>query len=104
MAYSIGYDLGSSFVKAALLDIESGKALAGAQFPEEEMPISAPNPGWAEQSPELWWTSVCSVTRDLLAKSGVDPADLDGLLARMTDSRMVVERIPADSPAYRFLI
>ena len=33
-----------------------------------------------------------------------DPADLDGLLARMTESRMVVERIPADSPAYRFLI
>ena len=46
MAHSIGYDLGSSFVKAALLDIDSGKALASTQHPEEEMPISAPHPGW----------------------------------------------------------
>ncbi len=33
-----------------------------------------------------------------------NPSDLDSLLARMTESRMVVERIPADSSAYRFLI
>ncbi len=33
-----------------------------------------------------------------------DPADLPGLLERMAASRMVVERIPADSPAYRFLV
>jgi threonine dehydratase len=33
-----------------------------------------------------------------------DPRDLDGLLERMASSRMVVERIPADSPFYRFLV
>lgn len=33
-----------------------------------------------------------------------NPSELDSLLARMTESRMVVERIPADSSAYRFLI
>ena len=33
-----------------------------------------------------------------------DPRDLDGLLERMAASRMVVERIPADSPFYRFLV
>ena len=33
-----------------------------------------------------------------------DPRDLDGLLERMAASRMLVERIPADSPFYRFLV
>ncbi len=32
------------------------------------------------------------------------PQDLEGLLQRMADSGMVVERIPADSPFYRFLV
>jgi len=49
--YLLGYDLGSSSVKAALLDAESGKPLASAFSPESEMRIHSPRPGFAEQDP-----------------------------------------------------
>ena len=54
----LGIDLGSSSVKACILDASSGKALASKAFPEVEMPIQSPQTGWAEQDPELWWRYV----------------------------------------------
>jgi xylulokinase len=53
--YFLGIDLGSSSVKVALLEGETGKAIALAQSPAAEMAISVPRPGWAEQDPTLWW-------------------------------------------------
>ena len=51
----LGLDLGSSAVKASLLDAATGRIIAAAQSPQHEMPISAPRPGWAEQDPAMWW-------------------------------------------------
>ncbi|MDX1909204.1 MAG: FGGY family carbohydrate kinase [Bacteroidia bacterium] len=68
----LGYDLGSSSVKAVLLEADSGLAVASAQFPPAEMPIHAPQPGWAEQSPEDWWACIREVTRILLTMPGAD--------------------------------
>jgi xylulokinase len=53
--YLLGIDLGSSAVKASLVDAASGRIVSAAQSPQTEMPISAPRPGWAEQDPALWW-------------------------------------------------
>jgi len=63
--YLLGYDVGSSSVKAALLDVDTGAPVASATSPEKEMAISAPQPGWAEQHPELWWEQVIKATRKL---------------------------------------
>ncbi|MFO0416066.1 MAG: xylulokinase, partial [Pseudomonadota bacterium] len=57
----LGLDIGSSSVKGVLLDIETGKPLAQATSPSQEMEISAPHSGWAEQHPDLWWEHVCRV-------------------------------------------
>lgn len=51
----IGIDVGSSSVKVCLLDARSGTVVAQATSPSEEMEISAPKTGWAEQHPDLWW-------------------------------------------------
>lgn len=51
----LGLDLGSSAVKAALVNADTGHIVSSAQSPQGEMPISAPRPGWAEQDPALWW-------------------------------------------------
>jgi xylulokinase len=56
---ALGIDAGSSSVKCALVDIASGKTLAVARYPEQEMQINSPHPGWAEQDPDLWWTYTC---------------------------------------------
>lgn len=71
--YLIGYDIGSSSIKAALLDARSGKTLGVAQHPEREMTIEAPEPGWAEQDPERWWDYVCLATQKLLRQTEADP-------------------------------
>jgi xylulokinase len=55
---SLGLDIGSSSIKAALLEIESGRVIAQDSYPEEELLIEAPYPGWAEQDPQVWWECV----------------------------------------------
>jgi len=62
-SFLLGYDVGSTSVKATLLDAESGKAVASAASPQRELEIMAPRPGWAEQDPEVWWEHVKRATR-----------------------------------------
>ncbi len=69
--YAIGFDIGSSSVKAALVEASTGKVLARVQAPEEEMGMDAPSPGWAEQDPELWYQYVVETTQKLLARTQV---------------------------------
>ncbi len=68
MKYFLGYDLGSSSVKAALLEAESGKPLAAAFSPASEMKINSPRPGFAEQDPERWWQELIQATKLLHQK------------------------------------
>jgi xylulokinase len=73
---SLGYDIGSSFVKGAVIDCETGETLVSAAAPREELTIHAPHPGWAEQDPEMWWRCVVDVTKALAASGRVRLADV----------------------------
>ena len=75
-SYTIGYDIGSSSVKAALVDASTGAVLARVQAPEEEMGMQAPRPGWAEQDPELWYQYVIECTQSMLAGSQVQSEEI----------------------------
>jgi xylulokinase len=75
----IGFDLGSSSIKAAVLDVETGLLLGTCQYPETEMAIDSPEPGFAEQDPSLWWQNCREVSRKLLEQTGVNPADIKGI-------------------------
>ncbi|MDD2330018.1 MAG: FGGY family carbohydrate kinase [Bacteroidales bacterium] len=55
---SIGIDVGTSFIKVSLLEVESGRCLGTSTCPESEMPVHAERPGWAEQDPDMWWKNV----------------------------------------------
>lgn len=77
--YWIGYDIGSSSVKAALVRSDTGAEAARIQRPEKEMPIDSPQPGWGEQPPEMWWDHLVEATGALLASAGVSPADIQGI-------------------------
>jgi xylulokinase len=70
--YLLGYDVGSSSIKATILDIESGQAIASATSPSTEMSIIAEKTGWAEQHPESWWENVVNATAALHTKSHAD--------------------------------
>lgn len=63
--YSLGIDVGSSSVKVALLDIESGKCVCSSTNPKVEAPIIAERKGWAEQDPQSWWNYLCEGVKDM---------------------------------------
>jgi xylulokinase len=69
--YLLGYDIGSSSVKACLVEAESGKIVASDFFPKVEMQIIAEKPGWAEQEPAAWWANLKLAHESVLAQSGV---------------------------------
>jgi xylulokinase len=71
----LGYDLGSSSVKASIIDATTGKCLASAFHPKEEMKISAPHSDWAEQDPHTWWESIIAATREVVQNPAIK-ADL----------------------------
>ena len=71
--YLLGLDVGSSFVKAALLDADSGMLAGAASSPATEMRIEAPRPGWAEQDPGEWWRHVVLATRQVLHQTSAPP-------------------------------
>ncbi len=68
--YFLGYDIGSSSIKAALIESSTLNTIAIVQYPETEMDIIARQKGWAEQQPEVWWENLVHVTNKLFEKSG----------------------------------
>ena len=67
----LGYDIGSSSIKATAVDAETGETVAFAQSPGKELNIQAPKSGWAEQNPEVWWQHSKIVTAKLLESKQV---------------------------------
>jgi xylulokinase len=74
--YLLGLDVGSSSVKAALVDVDSGKTVSVAQSPQDEMPMAAPKPGWAEQDPDMWWNHAKESLRLAASKASVNAKDI----------------------------
>ena len=74
--YVLGLDIGSSSVKASLLEIETGNATASAFSPSNEMPISSPAPGFAEQDPEMWWRELQAAIAKLKQQVQYSPSDI----------------------------
>ena len=77
--YLLGYDIGSSSVKASLVDAQSGRCVASAFYPKSEAAIIANKPGWAEQEPSSWWENLKLATADVLAASAADPKDIKAI-------------------------
>ena len=77
--YLLGYDIGSSSVKASIVNAETGKCVSSAFFPKSEAEIIAVKQGWAEQRPEQWWEHLKQSTAAVLAESKVNPADIKAI-------------------------
>ena len=65
----LGYDVGTSSVKAPLVDAQTGQTVASAQYPDAEAPIMAKQAGWAEQEPEMWWDELAQATKRVASKA-----------------------------------
>lgn len=76
----LGIDIGTSSIKVSVVDASTQKCIISCQHPEkEETPISSPYPGWAEQSPDMWWEHV-KLAIGKLNKSGLySPNDISAI-------------------------
>ncbi len=79
MTLLLGYDVGSSSVKATLMDAGTGQALAAATSPDKELDMIAKKPGWAEQYPATWWEHVLLATQKIRDKVQFDPGDVKAI-------------------------
>ncbi|MBP8910565.1 MAG: carbohydrate kinase [Phycisphaerae bacterium] len=79
MALLLGYDVGSSSVKATLMEAGTGKVFGTATSPNQELEILAKKPGWAEQNPETWWEHVKLATAKIRERTQFDPWDVKAI-------------------------
>ncbi len=77
--YLLGYDVGSSSVKACLVDANTGMIVASDFFPKTEMAIRAEKPGWAEQDPAIWWDNLKLAHQSVMQQAGVDSSDIKAI-------------------------
>lgn len=77
--YLLGYDIGSSSVKASLVNAETGKCISSAFYPKTEAPIISVKRGWAEQEPDSWWEYLKSATQDILSNSCIRKEDIKAI-------------------------
>lgn len=77
--YLLGFDVGSSSVKASLVDVDNGQMVATAFYPEKEAPIKAVKAGWAEQDPEMWWTNAKLALSKIMAEADAKGCDIKAI-------------------------
>lgn len=77
--YLLGFDVGSSSVKASLVDADSGVCVASAFYPEKEAPIIAVKAGWAEQDPQMWWDNAKLSLKKVMADASVNGDDIKAI-------------------------
>ena len=77
--YLLGYDIGSSSIKVAIVDAELNNTVDVIQYPETPFDIVARKSGWAEQHPEVWWQSLCFATKKIFQKNNIHPTDVKGI-------------------------
>jgi xylulokinase len=75
----LGLDIGSSSIKASIVDAATGQCVSTAQSPAEEMPMIANQPGWAEQDPEMWWQHLLISVQACIKKSAAEPAAIKAI-------------------------
>jgi xylulokinase len=75
----LGIDLGTSSVKASIVDASTRQCIASAQYPETEREIISLQPGWAEQSPSQWWDDVKKAIQKVNATNKYNPKDIQAI-------------------------
>lgn len=89
----LGIDVGTSSIKTSVIDANSGAILSSASYPESESEIIALKPGWAEQSPEMWWLHVQKAITICNGQGRYNPLDIAAIgIAYQMHGLVVVDR------------
>ncbi|MFR9669156.1 MAG: FGGY family carbohydrate kinase [Rikenellaceae bacterium] len=80
---TLGIDIGSSSIKVSMLDTTTGECSASVTLPSSEMKINAPQAGWAEQSPSMWWDYVSQGVKQLTSQVDKEEIKAIGITYQM---------------------
>lgn len=86
--YVMGIDAGTQAIKAGLFDLEGHLVASGSQ----PYRTTYPKPGWAEQSPDEWWSSLVIAVKTCLQNAEVDTAQIKGICADATTCTLIPMR------------
>lgn len=91
--YLLGIDIGTSSIKVAVVNAQTQKCVATAQYPDEETAIKAVKPGWAEQSPNDWWQNAQQAILKVNATGLFDPTEISAIgIAYQMHGLVVVDK------------
>lgn len=91
--YYIGYDIGSSSIKVALVEAATGEKIVALHEPQDEMAIIAYHKDWAEQDPEIWWEHICVGTKRAIKEANIDASKITGVgISYQMHGLVVVDR------------
>ena len=89
----LGIDVGTSSVKVSVVDSTTQKSLASAQYPVTESKITSLQPGWAEQSPEMWWEHTLQALKIVNVSGAFNPEDIGAIgIAYQMHGLVMVDR------------
>ncbi|MDR2809898.1 MAG: carbohydrate kinase [Tannerellaceae bacterium] len=77
--YLLGCDIGSSSIKASIVNSENGLIEASEFYPKEEAPIKALKPGWAEQNPDDWWEYLKIAVGNAIRRANIHGEDIKAI-------------------------
>ncbi|HEX7814805.1 xylulokinase [Dyella sp.] len=93
--FYLGIDLGTSSVKAVLID-EAGLVCASASAP---LQVSHPHPRWSEQHPSAWWDATDAAVTEVLAQGEPRRVAAIGLSGQMHGATLLDEAHDVLRPA-----
>lgn len=83
--YLIGIDGGTESVRVGIFDREGTPVV----FHGVEYGTHFPRPGWAEQDPDEWWTSLVAAVKGAMHDSGLSPEEIAGISMDTTSCTVV---------------
>jgi xylulokinase len=89
----LGIDVGTSSIKVSVVDSQTTHCIASAQFPDVETEIKTVKPGWAEQSPEMWWQHIQEAIKRVAANNKIELGDIGAIgIAYQMHGLVVVDK------------
>jgi FGGY-family pentulose kinase len=83
--YLMGIDYGTGGVRVGLFDRDGAPAV----FHAVEFKTHHPHPGWAEQDPAEWWSSLVQAVRQAMEQSGVSREEIAGISVDATSATVM---------------
>jgi xylulokinase len=89
----LGIDVGTSSIKVSVVDSQTTRCIASAQYPDVETEIKTVKPGWAEQSAEMWWQHVQEAIKRVGANNKINLSDIGAIgIAYQMHGLVVVDK------------